>query len=310
MLDLIGQLVDVPRPPREMPGEHRAHLGHRVQQPVARALLPEVREHRVDEPLPVDLPDPLVDPLVAQHGQLVVPHAHVDQHAVAGRGPVHAEVLEDRDRPRHRLARAAVVEVHPDLRGRAQLRRPDGPRHRVEIGLGEEPAHPPRMTRHHQLPLEPPPPKLPPPPLNPPPPLLPPPPPHPPPRPVPPMKGPPQPVDPPVHPRRRSDACCIRFCTSAMIRRPTKSSPSPSRQPKPWVGCPAIRAGRALVRPRDRAVDRVEPRPDAVGDLARAEARGDDVAKNGGRDGVGQRCPRARSRPRCASSGRRGRPGR
>src|SRR6266478_4999104 len=129
------------------------------------------------------------------------------------------------------------------IRGGACFRRRDGLRHLLQIGLREEPAHPPRMTRHHQLPLEPPPPKLPPPPLNPPPSLLPPPPPPPPPKPVPRMKGPPQPGDPPVHPRRRSDACCIRFCTSAAIRRPTKSSPSPSRQPKPWVGCPRFGPG-------------------------------------------------------------------
>src|SRR6266478_4322126 len=238
---LVGQLVHVPRPPREMSSEHRAHLGHRVQQPVARALLPEVREHRVHESLPVDLPDPLVNPLVAQHGQLVVPHAHVDQDSVAARGSLHAEALEDRDRPRHRVSGAAMVEVDPDLRGGARFRRRDGLRHRLQIGLREEPAHPPRMTCHHQLPLEPPPPKLPPPPLNPPP-LLPPPPLHPPPMP-PPMKGPPQPDEPPVHPRRRSPACCMRFVTRAAIRKNTKRSASASRQPKPWVGCPRFGPG-------------------------------------------------------------------
>src|SRR5690349_8147913 len=246
---LIGQLVDVVRPPGEVAGQDRAHLAHGVQQAVARPLVTEVGQHRLDQPLPVGLPHPLVDAQVAQHRELVVSHAHVDQHPVARRGPVHAEPLEDRHRARHRLPGAVVVEMHADLGRGARLLARDGPRHGVEVRLAEERPHPPRMPRHHQLPLEPPPPKLPPPPPNPPP-LLPPPPPqppppHPPPRPPspPPMNGPPQPLEPPVQPRRRREACCMRFWMNTTIRRPTKSSPSTSRQPKPWVGWPRFGPG-------------------------------------------------------------------
>src|ERR1700682_5296372 len=158
-----------------MPPQHRAHLAHRVHETAADPLAAEVREHRLHEPVPVDLAHPLVDAAVAQHRELAVLDAHVDEHAVARRGPVHAEPLEDQRTARERLPRAARVEVHADLRGGGGLRARDGRGHRVQIGLAEEPPHPAWMARHHKLPLEPPPPKRPPPPLNPPPLLLPPP---------------------------------------------------------------------------------------------------------------------------------------
>src|SRR5262249_52106749 len=129
---------------------------------------------------------------VAPHRELVVFDAHVDEHAVARLGAMHAEPLEHRDRARHRLTRAVRVEVHADLGRGLRLRGHDGPAHSVQIGVAQEPAHPARMTCHHQLPLEPPPPKLPPPPLKPPPP---------PPRPPPPPPPPPAPPrEPPPHP--------------------------------------------------------------------------------------------------------------
>src|SRR5262249_58914552 len=97
--------------------------------------------------------------------------------------------LEGGTRLRHRVIPAPALEVHSNLGGRARLRDRDRVLHHFEIRLARETVHPPRMTRHHQLPLAPPPPKPPPPPLNPPPP--PPPKPPPPPQPPPPIYGPP-----------------------------------------------------------------------------------------------------------------------
>src|SRR6266851_2901010 len=205
--------------------QHRAHLADRVHEAVAEPLPAEVREDRLDQPVPVGLAHPLVDAAVAQDRELAVLDAHVDEHAVPRGGPVHAEPLEDQ-----RLPRTARVEMHPDLGGGRGLRGRDGRGHRGQIGLVEEPPHPAWMTRHHQLPLEPPPPKPPPPPLNPPPPLLPPP--LPPPKPPPPMKGPPQPDEPPVHPRRRTPALCMRFCTRMEISTNTTNSAASSRKPR------------------------------------------------------------------------------
>src|SRR5262249_53877194 len=102
------------------------------------------------------------------------------------------------------IIRATMVEVHPDLGGCPGLGIRDRVLHGLEVGLAHERPDPARMTRHHQLPLAPPPPKPPPPPLKPPPPPKPPPDDPPPPMtPPPPMHAPPHPRDPPVQPWRR-----------------------------------------------------------------------------------------------------------
>src|SRR5688572_6113013 len=210
-----------------------------MDQTVAEPLSAEVPQHRLHQPVPVGLAHPLVDTAVAQHRELVVPDTHVDEHPVARGGPVHAEPLEDQRAARQRLPGAARVEMHPDLRGGRGLRGRDGRGHRVQIGLAQESPHPAWMTRHHQLPLEPPPPKLPPPPLNPPP-LLPP---LPPPNPPPPMNGPPQPVELPVHPRRRTFARATWFCTRIMTSTNTTNSAPSSRAPNPLERPPWPAAG-------------------------------------------------------------------
>ncbi len=175
--------------------------------------------------------------------------------------------------------------MHADLRGGGGLRGRDGRGHRVQIGLAEESPHPAWMTRHHQLPLEPPPPKLPPPPLNPPP-LLPPP--LPPPNPPPPMNGPPQPDEPPGPPAAPHPRALPLVLHEDRDQHEHHEQRAQLARAQPARAASLARRRRARVGAGDRAVDGVEPRRDAVRGASLAEARGDDVPENGGGDRVGE----------------------
>ena len=159
----------------------------------------------------------------------------------------------------------------------------------------DEPPDPSRMTRHHQSPLAPPPPKSPPPPLKPPPPLEPPPP-NPPPNPPPPpptIHGTrrPGPVAAPAPVARGPAATALgagvqRHAVPAMTAT-ARPATSARRIPGGPVSGPGARTG-ARVRPGDRLVDRVEAGRDPVGHPALTEARRHLVSEDRAADRVGQ----------------------
>src|SRR5882762_9293232 len=226
--DLIGELVLIIRAPREMAGQHLSDVANRVQESLARPLIPEVVGDRRHHPSPVVLAHAFVDPLVADHRELSVGDRHVDEHAMAVRRLVHPKPLEYGDGLLQRIALAPVIEVHADLGGGAAFALAHGMRDGRQIVIAQELPYPSRMPRHHQSPLAPPPPKPPPPPLKSS--LLTPRPPPPPPQPPPgKMMGPPQPREPPVQPWRRALA---NMAGTMMEPRPARTMTRRIRPPR------------------------------------------------------------------------------
>src|SRR5437879_10806682 len=87
--DLIGEPVLIIRPPREMAGEHLSDVTDRVQESLARPLIPEVVGDRRRHSTPVVLAHAFVAPPVAAHRQLSNGDRHADAHPNALRPLVH-----------------------------------------------------------------------------------------------------------------------------------------------------------------------------------------------------------------------------
>src|SRR6266545_3581214 len=241
---VVGQLIPVIGPAGEVTAQRSSHLHHGVDEPLARALLAHALPQRIDQLPPVLLAHTRVDARIADRRQLVIPHRHVDQDAIALGRPVHTEPLEDLDGSSQRVFVTRVVEVNAHLGRCLRL----GPPHRGSEGfqvlLREEFRDPFRMSSHHQSPLAPPPPNPPPPPPKSPPPPPPPPPPplHPPPG---KMIGPPQPREPPVHPCRltcelRSPETTMEKIPITTMRRRTMGKRPPPRARPPCPGGAAL----------------------------------------------------------------------
>src|SRR6266581_7324485 len=146
---VVGELVAVVGAPREVSGELAPDLLDRADQRGARRAGAQALDHEVAHAGPVVVAHARVDPRVADHGELPAPDRDVDQYAVAVRGPVHAELVEEPLRARERVTRPPrqpALQMHADLAGGPRLRAADRVGDRVEVGLGEKASDPAGMA--------------------------------------------------------------------------------------------------------------------------------------------------------------------
>src|SRR5207247_570830 len=152
---LVAKLVRVARPARIMRGERPPDLLDPADERLPWRPRAEPLDHPVAHAVPVAVTDAPVDSHVAHDGELPIVDGEVEEHAVPLGRLVHAELREERPRPRegvHGLAKEAArqpaLQMHPDLGRCPRLGGLDRVADRVEVRLAEEPPRPPGALCH------------------------------------------------------------------------------------------------------------------------------------------------------------------